>query len=134
MKRVERLRAASDFAAVRAHGRALHSATVTLSWLATTGASNRFGFVVSKRVGNAVTRNLVKRRLRAIMDARKGLLLTNFDIVLLARPSAAQRPFAELTHDVERLLRRAHLLRPLSSAEAGIASNPTVPSSASPSE
>jgi ribonuclease P protein component len=127
MKRAERIRASADFAAVRARGRAVHGAAATLSWVGTAGveldgppegtvpappsrrAQNRFGFVVGKRVGHAVQRNLVKRRLRALMDARKGALKPGHDIVIIARPGAAQRTFAELAHEVERLLQRSRL-------------------------
>jgi ribonuclease P protein component len=112
MKRAERIRASADFAAVRATGRAVHGAAATLSWVVTVGtgrAQNRFGFVVGKRVGNAVQRNLVKRRLRALVDDRIGALKPGHDIVIIARPGAAQRTFAELAHEVERLLQRARL-------------------------
>lgn len=112
MQRDERLCAARDFAAVRAQGRAVHCTTLTLSWLPTNQSANRFGFVVSKRVGKAVTRNLVKRRLRAIMQARVAVLRAGHDIVLTARPSAVQRPFHDLARDVDDLVRRARLAQP----------------------
>ncbi len=111
MKRTERLRASTDFAAVRTKGRAVHGTATTLSWVATARAQNRFGFVVGKRVGNAVQRNLVKRRLRAVMESRKVALAPGHDIVVIARPGAAGQTFAELERDVERLLQRSRLYR-----------------------
>jgi ribonuclease P protein component len=64
-------------------------------------ALTRFGFVVSKAVGNAVTRNLVKRRLRAITG---GLLADGaherMRAVIRALPPAAAAPFGDLAHDV----------------------------------
>lgn len=130
MKRAEHLRSATDFAAVRAHGRATHCAALTLSWGDSAHAFNRFGFVVGKRVGNAVTRNLVKRRLRAIIDARRHLLFTSFDIVFIARPSAPHRSFADLERDIDRLLTRAKLWHPMPAAKQQL---PTA-TSAPPSE
>lgn len=64
------------------------------------------GFVVSKAVGNAVRRNLVKRRLRAIMSARV-THLEGRDVVVRALPSAAEASFGELSTDLDRQLDRA---------------------------
>ena len=68
----------------------------------------RYGYSISKRVGNAVVRNLTRRRLRAIM--RRTGLKPGWDIVLIVRPAAAQAHFSELNQAVEGLLRRAKLL------------------------
>jgi len=111
MKRAERVCAGRDFVAVRTKGRAVHSGTLTVSWLATDRPLSRFGFVTSKKVGGAVQRNLVKRRLRAIIDARRGHVAPGFDIVLIAKLAAAQSDFPTLAAEVDRLLRRGHLLR-----------------------
>lgn len=123
MKRSQRLRRSQDFAHARAKGRNVHGSTLTLTWVANDRSQSRFGFVVGKRVGPAVTRNLVKRRLRAIIQTRCATLSPGFDIVINARPSAAERSFVDLGRDVERLLDRAHLTplpehRPVSPAPA----------------
>lgn len=69
---------------------------------------SRYGFSISKRVGNAVVRNLTRRRLREIM--RRTALKPGWDIVLIVRPAAARVHFSELNQAVEGLLRRAKLL------------------------
>jgi ribonuclease P protein component len=112
MKRQFRLRSARDFAAVRTQGKAVHSAVLTLSWLATDKSANRYGFIAGKRVGNAVTRNLVKRRLRAIIQTRNTQIASDYDITIIARQGSAQRTFAEHVADIERLLKRARLWCP----------------------
>ena len=114
MERRLRLRAESDFARVRANGRAWRDRLMTVLILPNGGSSNRYGFVVSKRVGNAVTRNLVKRRLREILRQldRAGCLMTGFDCVFIVRPGVARVPFAELGAAVQALLGRARLLLP----------------------
>ena len=66
----------------------------------------RVGFVVSKAVGNAVTRNRVKRRLRHL--AREHVSsLPGAVLVVRALPAAAGAPSAELGADLARCLRRA---------------------------
>ena len=69
---------------------------------------SRFGFVVSKRIGNAVTRNQVKRRLReAIRQTRvKG----GWDTVFIARRGAEKAKYWELKQATDHLLRRTNLL------------------------
>ena len=69
---------------------------------------SRYGFVVSKRVGKAVVRNRVKRQLREII--RQLILKPGTDIVLSARPQAAQAEYAALNTAVLDLLAQAGLL------------------------
>ena len=69
---------------------------------------SRLGFSVSKRVGKAVVRNKVKRRLREIL--RSVSLRPGRDIVFIARPAAAAADFAALRDAALDLLSRAHLI------------------------
>ena len=67
----------------------------------------RVGFVVSKAVGNAVVRNRVTRRLRAIAGSQLGGIPAGVDVVVRALPAAAGASFAELDAEAERLLARS---------------------------
>lgn len=68
---------------------------------------SQVGFVVSKAIGNAVQRNLVKRRLRhAALDQIAGLP-PRTRAVVRALPPAAGAPFAELSADLASCLTRA---------------------------
>ncbi|MDN5979999.1 ribonuclease P protein component [Bifidobacterium mongoliense] len=62
----------------------------------------RMGLAVSKAVGNAVTRNAVKRRFRVLARTHEGLLPRSCDIVMRARPSAARASFQSLDSQVVR--------------------------------
>ena len=68
----------------------------------------RYGFAVSRRVGNAVVRNRVKRRLREVM--RQAALRTGWDIVVIARNPAALADYQGLKQTVEGLLIKAHII------------------------
>ena len=69
----------------------------------------RFGFTVSKKVGGAVVRNRVRRRLRALVAALDtGRLRQNFDYVVIARPGAEQRRYRDLEADLDEALDRVH--------------------------
>ncbi|WP_079062976.1 ribonuclease P protein component [Streptacidiphilus griseoplanus] len=66
----------------------------------------RAGFVVSKAVGPAVVRNLVKRRLRHLVRERVSLLPTGSLIVVRALPPAGAADYADLERDLDAALRR----------------------------
>lgn len=62
----------------------------------------RVGFVVSRGVGNAVGRNLVKRRLREIVSHELGTLPDGALVVIRALPAAAEASYAELREGIAR--------------------------------
>jgi ribonuclease P protein component len=70
-------------------------------------AQPQVGFVVSKAVGNAVHRNLVKRRLRAATASRLGALPPYGRAVVRALPPSSSATFDELSSDLSRGLDRA---------------------------
>ena len=58
---------------------------------------NRVGLTVSTKLGHAVIRNRMRRRLREIVRLNENRLLTGFDIVIVARSAAIEMDFAGLT-------------------------------------
>ncbi len=70
--------------------------------------SSRIGFTVTKRVGNAVVRNRVKRRLREVVRQDKAHIQTGFDYVVIGRKSTIPRAFSELEQDLSSAFRGVH--------------------------
>ena len=66
----------------------------------------RVGFVVSRAVGHAVTRNRVKRRLRELVREQGGSLPVGSTLVVRALPTAAAASYPELRTDLARCLNR----------------------------
>jgi ribonuclease P protein component len=69
------------------------------------GASGRLGLAISRKVGNSVVRNHVKRRVRECFRQRQ-LSLTGFDVVVTGRPAAATLETAAVDKLFEQFLQR----------------------------
>jgi ribonuclease P protein component len=65
---------------------------------------SRIGLTVSSKVGNAVVRNRVRRRLRELFRTRRGELPKGLDMVLIARNSAATADWPVFVRAFERLV------------------------------
>ncbi|MBN1580564.1 MAG: ribonuclease P protein component [Anaerolineae bacterium] len=73
--------------------------------------SSRFAFSVSRRIGNAVTRNHVKRLLGESIRKQLPEIKGTWDIVLIARQPTSRASLAQIDHAVTNLFRQAHLVR-----------------------
>lgn len=97
----------SEFARVREEGRSAAGRFFVLATLDDPEVDGfRFGFITSKRVGKAVTRNLVRRRLRALVREEGDRLKPGRYLVLIARFRAAEATPEELRADWQRLVKR----------------------------
>ena len=71
------------------------------------GAGLRFGITVTKRIGNAVVRNRMKRRFRALLrDILPVHGLADTDHVLIGREGGIERDFAMLRQELEKAFKR----------------------------
>ena len=71
--------------------------------------TSRFGFTVSKRLGNAVERNRIRRRLKSAVASTD--VECGWDLVLIARQCARNADFHVLKRSIDRLLLRAKLTK-----------------------
>ncbi|MPY10622.1 ribonuclease P protein component [Arthrobacter bussei] len=98
---IHRVRAAADFArTVRSGVRSGRRNVVLYGCRTPADAPSRVGFIVGKNVGNAVARNLVKRRLRHVMAEWIRTHPQGFDVVVRALPASAGAEWAEVRRDV----------------------------------
>lgn len=107
---VETLRRTADFEALQRSGtRKAHPLLVVR--LAPNGLSRtRVGFSTGRRLGGAVVRNRVRRRLRAIVRYLAPRVAPGWDVVIQARSGSTQASYADLCEAVERLFQRGGIL------------------------
>ncbi len=108
MRKDQRLTRARDFEAARRHGRSRSDSLLVLVTRPNDLEVTRFGFSVGRRVGKAIVRNKVKRRLREV--ARITQVQKGWDLVFIARKGAASTDFHRLRRSTTTLLRRAGVL------------------------
>lgn len=108
MQKEQRLRKSKDFATVWREGRSWSDRLLVLIARPNGLKITRFGFSVGKRLGNAVKRNKVKRRLREA--ARLTNVQDGWDLVLIARKDASEADYHGLNQSMRGLLKRARIL------------------------
>ena len=104
-----RITRGDDLRRVSRRGRRSGSDTLVVHLLADppVGQPTRFGFVVSRSVGNAVVRHRVQRRLRHLARERLDALPAGTQVVVRALPAAADATYVELGAALDRCLERA---------------------------
>ena len=110
MKRRFSVREARRFQEIRQRGRSYTNELVVTCVLANQLDYSRFGFAVSSRIGPAVIRNRIKRRLREAVRLQMDRIPPGWDIIFIARRPIRNADYHQMEAACARLLRRAHLL------------------------
>ena len=108
MRREDSLRRRIDFESVRDEGRRVSDQLLVMGFSRNNGGRSRFGLAVSRRVGGAVVRNRVKRRLREAINSLE--FRDGWKVTVSARERAATVDYWVLRASVEALARRSGLL------------------------
>lgn len=111
MKARYRIRQNEEFQKIRKEGLSYNNELLVICTRANQLSYSRFGFSVSSRLGGAVLRNRIKRRLREAMRLRMETIKPGWDIIVIAKRPVSQADFHAMDAACARLLRRAHLLR-----------------------
>ncbi|WP_298722722.1 ribonuclease P protein component [uncultured Ferrovibrio sp.] len=107
---VERLRRRADYLRVQAADRRAAFPGLLLQAAPGQEGCCRVGFTASRKVGNAVTRNRARRRLKALAaEILPRHAACGHDYVLVARQATPQRDFAALRRDLESALKKLKL-------------------------
>ena len=111
-KRVPTLKKRSDFLRLRTGRRYSTKSLVLESKITETTSSteiSRVGYTVTKKVGNAVIRNRIRRRLReAVSQIFPQKSLANHDYVIIGKYGALTQNFASILKDLEQALDHVH--------------------------
>jgi ribonuclease P protein component len=103
-QRQMRLRLSADFRRVQSRGRRIRTPHLLVLYTRGRAPLSRYGLVVSKKVGNAVTRNRVKRWLRESLRHHRVGVVGTWDVAVIASPRSATAGLAVLDVEVQRAL------------------------------
>ena len=101
-----RLTDSPDFERVYRQGTAYRGKLFSVHAFPNELGTPRLGLSVSRRVGNAVTRNAVRRRVREVFHSARPEIPGDLDLVVSARPAAAEATVRELSEEFVRSLRK----------------------------
>jgi ribonuclease P protein component len=109
---MQRLRRRADFLKAATGSKAPAAPFVLQAVKRDEDSSARIGFTVTKKVGTAVERNRVRRRLREIVKRSAALLHPGYDYVVVGRRVALQEPFDQMIVTFDKAVRRVHAAPP----------------------
>ena len=109
---VESLKKNKEFKKVYDNGKSYATRNLVIYSLSyEKGKKNRYGLSVSRKIGNAVVRNKLKRRLREIIrDFEKEKDFKGYDIIFIARKPVVKLDYQFLKKDVKKLYKKMNII------------------------
>lgn len=111
-----RVRSGEEFRKALRAGQRIRTPALTVFVSREEGSQSRFGLIVPRRIGNAVTRNRVKRVLRELYRRSRKKIDSESILVVRADPGIATLRYGEIEREFGEALRKAGMLRDRSSS------------------
>ena len=111
MKKSFRVKREKDFKAIFKDGTSFANRKFVVYQLENQQNHFRVGLSVSKKLGNAVTRNQIKRRIRHILQSVKGSLVEHVDFVVIARKGVETLEYAEMEKNLLHVLKLSKIYK-----------------------
>ncbi len=110
LKRKNRLTRQRDFRRLKRYGKSSRSSCFWLNWLFNGLPYSRFGFIATKKVGNAVQRNRAVRLLREVVRLNLDQIRPGVDMVFVAGRQMVGKKYGEVEGAVKAVLKKERLL------------------------
>ena len=104
-----RVKKEKDFNAIFQEGKSVANRKFVVYRLENSEQHFRVGLSVSKKLGNAVMRNQIKRRIRHVLITHKDQIIENLDFVVIARKGVEEMNYTELKKNLLHVLRLANI-------------------------
>lgn len=111
MKRCYSLKRNKNFRYVYRRGKSVSSRMLVMIYNKSKTGMVKVGFSVSKKIGNSVQRNRIKRRLREAFRPLIPEITPGYDIIFIAREAVTEAEFASIGRSMYGMLRKASLLK-----------------------
>ena len=106
-----RIRKNIEFLNVYRHGKSYANKYLVMYVLSNKLGENRFGITVSKKVGNSVVRHRITRLIRECIRLQESNILTEYDIVIVARKAAKDKKYQDIESAFLNLCKRQNILK-----------------------
>ncbi len=100
----------ADFTRLYRRGKTDSAKTIAIYFRKNGGRGQRLGITVSAKLGGAVVRNRLRRRIREMYRLREQRMIPGFDIIIVARAALINAPFSRLERDFDQLFLRNGLM------------------------
>ena len=107
----QKIRKNIEFLNVYRHGKSYANKYLVMYVLSNKLDENRFGITVSKKVGNSVVRHRITRLIRECIRLQESNILTEYDIVIVARKAAKDKKYRDIESAFLNLCKRQNILK-----------------------
>lgn len=107
----QKIRKNIEFLNVYRHGKSYANKYLVMYVLNNKLDENRFGITVSKKVGNSVVRHRITRLIRECIRLQESNILTEYDIVIVARKAAKKKKYQDIESAFLNLCKRQNILK-----------------------